>query len=105
MKETSFTQEDFINAFILMMSGAADWYNEKEIKYNNDKEKWAITTIQFSTNSPTVVKVNYYYKFNDVLARTENYVDGLLEGDNIGWYSNGLLWWESVYRAGVRVKK
>ena len=45
------TQQDFTDAFILFLSGAAEMKNKKEIKWKN--ESGFPITIEFINNSPT----------------------------------------------------
>ena len=71
--------EEFTNAFILYLSGAADMKNAKEVK-------WTISrmdiTIEFPTNTPEYVIVRRYGPHDEIALENE-YRNGVLDGYSI----------------------
>jgi len=84
-------QQDFTDAFILFLSGAAEMENEKEIRWKNDWE--SPITIEFINNSPTQAIVRYgrtkFWYLDGQLHREDGpaveHADGYKR-----WYLNGL---------------
>ena len=91
----------FTNAFILMLSGAADWHNDSEIKYKIDNED---ITIEFINNSPRKTIVRKYYP-NGIMAWEDHYVNGVQHGKELGWHSDGRLFWNCDYYDGDMIKE
>ena len=83
-------QQDFTDAFILFLSGAAEMENEKEIKWK-DGSGFPIT-IEFINNSPTQAIVRgggaKYWYLNGQLCREDGPACEYASGDKY-WYING----------------
>jgi antitoxin component YwqK of YwqJK toxin-antitoxin module len=80
-------QEDFTNAFIAKLSGLAEMYNEREMKWNMECDKRVRNgTIEFPTNSPTKAIVREYC--NGVIEVYSEYENGKMNGKWI-WYGYG----------------
>jgi len=85
-------QQDFTDAFTLLLSGAAEMENEKEIKWK-DGSGWPVT-IEFLNNSPIQAIVRYggakEWFLNGKLHREDGpaveYADGAKS-----WFLNGQL--------------
>ena len=85
-------QQDFTDAFILFLSGAAEMENEKEIKWK-DGSGFPIT-IEFINNSPTQAIVRgggaKYWYLNGQLCREDGPACEYADGTKY-WYINGQL--------------
>ena len=114
-------QEDFVNAYVAWMSGIAEWYNDKEIIWPDDK--FATTTIEFVNNSvselivrrynsPTDKKSEILFKdntircvrsfFDDGNLSMEQYLsNGMKNGVCRHWHPNGQLASETYYDHGI----
>ena len=91
------SQELITNAFILMLSGAADWFNDKEIIWTNiDKD---IVTVEFPTLSPSEAIFRAYHK-NGKKKIEMSFVNGLLHGPYLMWYKNGKLRSQTNHKEG-----
>ena len=91
------SQEDFTNAYILMMTGLADWYNEKEMRLLYSE--YGLSTIEFPTNSPKKAIVRIY-TIDGTIDYLYNYKSGELNGKAYSYHSDGVLWWEEEYKNG-----
>ena len=94
------TQQDFTDAFILWLSGAAK-VNGQEIEWE-DKEYDRTVHIEFPTNSPTYAVVRFKHK-GRVFWRYE-YVNGIMHGHCVGYKRSGELLCEITYDKGNRVE-
>ena len=85
-------QQDFTDAFILFLSGAAEMENEKEIKWEN--ERGYPITIEFINNSPTQAIVrdggDKLWYINGKLHREDSPAIKYANGTKF-WYLNGHL--------------
>ena len=79
------TTQDFTDAFILMLSGAAEWYNEREIKWISTKGYGPIT-IEFVDNNPLHHVTRCY--------RSDRSKEWEVESFN-GCYTHGSQWWRN----------
>ena len=85
-------QQDFTDAFILFLSGAAEMENEKEIKWKN--ESGFPITIEFINNSPTQAIVrdggDKLWHLNGQFHREDGPAVELANGTKY-WFLNGHL--------------
>ena len=68
-------QQDFTDAFILWLSGAAKMRNEREIEW--EAEIYGTVYIEFPTNTPTYATVKRYWPNTNDLFWCYEYVNGL----------------------------
>jgi len=83
-------QQDFTDAFILFLSGAAEMENEKEIRWKNDWE--SPITIEFINNSPTQAIVRdgggKHWYLNGQRHREDGPAIECVDGGKL-WFLNG----------------
>jgi hypothetical protein len=86
------TQQTLIDAFILKLSGAAELYNDQEIKWHigdtMEMPHESNCTIEFPTNSPAYAIVRTYHS-NGRLHRWVEYRNGAVDGKYKAWHDNG----------------
>ena len=86
-------KQDFEDAFILWLSGAAEMKNEKEIKWNAGRQG---VTIEFPTGTPTHAIVRGF----ECSCHYESiFMDGVIDYAQ-GWHKNGNLAWKSFFMNG-----
>ena len=91
--------EDITNAFILLLAGAADMKNAKEIWWQTPLVSDGKLTIEFPTKNPNYVILREY--FNSGAQRSEGrYINNLIEGKYITWFENGKKNYEGHYQHG-----
>ena len=94
------TQEDFTNAFVSILSGIAEWHNEKEVIHKKDDVE--ITTFEFPSNSPEKVISRKYNSKKQIIIYAE-FENELLNG-NRKVYSKGYLVIHDIYEDGKVIK-
>ena len=93
-------QEDFTNAFVSILSGIAEWYNEKEVTHKKYDEE--ITTFEFPSNSPEKVISRKYNSKKQIIIYAE-FENGLLNG-NRKVYSRDCLIIHDMFEDGKVIK-
>jgi antitoxin component YwqK of YwqJK toxin-antitoxin module len=93
-------QQDFENAFILLLSGAVE-ISEKGVKW---EDEYSECFIKFTDLNPNKAVVTWWHKNGQVWCEAE-YQNGRLHGKNLGWYENGQSRWEEEYQNGARIKE
>jgi antitoxin component YwqK of YwqJK toxin-antitoxin module len=89
-------QQDFENAFILLLSGAAE-ISERGIKW---QDEFGIECfIKFVDLNPNKAIVTWWYK-NGQKRCEEEYQNGHRHGKYSGWYENGQKHWEGEWQNG-----
>ena len=81
-------QQLLTDAFVLLLSGAAKWVNEREFEYFDGVKP---ITLEFQDYLPHTVIVRLYYP-NRQCFREQHYLDGQLHGPELSYYSDGKLW-------------
>lgn len=95
-------QNFFNDIFTLWLSGAAPMYNEREILF--EYTYGSIETIEFPTNSPSKAIMRSYYSHNGHIYSVQNYENGTRNGQSIGYWDNGNIWWNYWHENGKRVR-
>ena len=91
------TQQDFNNAFILLLSGAAKLNQHGELEWKSKHGDFYY--ISFPTQTPAKAVVRYYW-CGGGLYREDEYQDGKLHGKCTAYYFDGTIYKERHYKNG-----
>ena len=96
---TNRTQQ-FTDVFILMLSGAAEVVNGREVRAIEDHARYHMT-VEFLDNSP-IGKVIYrgYWKNGGVKIWESEYVNGVKNGTYTSFCNDGSIKWQELYIDG-----
>jgi len=100
---SAITEELITELFIRVLSGIADYKNNNEIYYRDDKFN-KLATIEFVDGSATHIILRYYYENGNKKSEHE-WVDNKQHGNDTGWYENGKKHWERKFVSGKLVNE
>ena len=90
-------KQTLIDAYIILLSGSAEFYNKNEIKWYDKYNK--PITIEFVNFDFDNIIVRSYYENNNK-SFEQRYHNGKQCGKSIGWYKNKNKSWEEEYCNG-----
>jgi hypothetical protein len=70
---SNLTQQDFIDACILYLSGVAKMYNEREIELEDEYHRYNyVLTVEFPTSTPTYVIERTYHSNGQLRSKAKH---------------------------------
>jgi len=89
-------------AFIKILSGIAEYKNENEVYYRDDKFE-RLATMEFLDGSDHIIFRHYYE--NGVKKSEHEWVEGRQHGRDMGWYEDGSPRWERKFDSGRMISE